>query len=119
MMKAVNAKEFDMVASWSVDRLGRSLTDLLSILQSPHEKGVDLFHHHFGSQYSHPESGALPADLGGPLTRHLGRHTAITAKALAPARSLPCHARLPRQLPHRLADAVAFRQAKALTSIKE
>ena len=31
MMKAVNSKEFDMVASWSVDRLGRSLTDLLSI----------------------------------------------------------------------------------------
>ena len=29
MMKAVNAKEFDMVATWSVDRLGRSLTDLL------------------------------------------------------------------------------------------
>ena len=39
-MKAVNAKEFDMVASWSVDRLGRSLTDLLSILQGLHEKGV-------------------------------------------------------------------------------
>jgi DNA invertase Pin-like site-specific DNA recombinase len=31
MLKAVNAKEFDMVASWSVDRLGRSLTDLLGI----------------------------------------------------------------------------------------
>jgi DNA invertase Pin-like site-specific DNA recombinase len=29
MMKAVTAKEFDMVASWSVDRLGRSLTDLI------------------------------------------------------------------------------------------
>jgi hypothetical protein len=29
-----------MVASWSVDRLGRSLTDLLSILQGLHEKGV-------------------------------------------------------------------------------
>lgn len=43
MMKAVNAKEFDMVASWSVDRLGRSLTDLLSILQGLHEKGVGLF----------------------------------------------------------------------------
>src|SRR5260370_14029217 len=43
MMKAVNAKEFDMVASWSVDRLGRSLTDLLSILQQLHDKGVDLF----------------------------------------------------------------------------
>jgi DNA invertase Pin-like site-specific DNA recombinase len=45
MMKAVNAKEFDMVAAWSVDRLGRSLTDLLGILQGLHDKGVDLFLH--------------------------------------------------------------------------
>jgi DNA invertase Pin-like site-specific DNA recombinase len=29
-----------MVASWSVDRLGRSLSDLLSILQGLHDKGV-------------------------------------------------------------------------------
>ena len=48
MMKAVNAKEFNMVASWSVDRLGRSLTDLPSILQSLHEKGVGLFLHQQG-----------------------------------------------------------------------
>ena len=27
MLRAVNAKEFNMVAAWSVDRLGRSLTD--------------------------------------------------------------------------------------------
>jgi DNA invertase Pin-like site-specific DNA recombinase len=45
MMKAVNAKEFDMVATWSVDRLGRSLTDLLGILQGLHDKGVGLFLH--------------------------------------------------------------------------
>jgi DNA invertase Pin-like site-specific DNA recombinase len=51
MMKAVNAKEFDMVASWSVDRLGRSLTDLLSILQSLHEKGVG---HSFTNKDSTP-----------------------------------------------------------------
>jgi DNA invertase Pin-like site-specific DNA recombinase len=48
MMKAVNAREFDMVASWSVDRLGRSLTDLLSILQNLNEKGVGLFLHQQG-----------------------------------------------------------------------
>ena len=48
MMKAVNAKEFDMIASWSVDRLGRSLTDLLGILQGLHEKGVGLFLHQQG-----------------------------------------------------------------------
>lgn len=43
MMKAVNAREFDMVASWSVDRLDRSPTDLLGILQGLHEKGGGLF----------------------------------------------------------------------------
>jgi DNA invertase Pin-like site-specific DNA recombinase len=48
MMKAMNAKEFEIVASWSVDRLGRSLTDLLSILQGLHEKGVGLFLHQQG-----------------------------------------------------------------------
>src|SRR5258707_10120001 len=48
MMKAVNAREFDMVASWSVDRLGRSLPDLLGILQGLHEKGVGLFLHQQG-----------------------------------------------------------------------
>ena len=48
MMKAVNAKEFDMVATWSVDRLGRSLTDLLGILQGLHDKGVGLFLHQQG-----------------------------------------------------------------------
>jgi len=51
MMKAVNAKEFDMVASWSVDRLGRSLTDLLGILQGLHEKGVGLFLHQARARY--------------------------------------------------------------------
>jgi DNA invertase Pin-like site-specific DNA recombinase len=48
MLKAVNAKEFDMVAAWSVDRLGRSLMDLLGILQGLHDKGVDLFLHQQG-----------------------------------------------------------------------
>src|SRR5882757_5243749 len=48
MLRAVNAREFDMVAAWSVDRLGRSLTDLLGILQNLHDKGVDLFLHQQG-----------------------------------------------------------------------
>jgi DNA invertase Pin-like site-specific DNA recombinase len=37
-----------MVAAWSVDRVGRSLTDLLGILQSLHDKGTDLFLHQQG-----------------------------------------------------------------------
>src|SRR5450755_5194078 len=64
MMKAVNAKEFDMVASWSVDRLGRSLTDLLSILQGLHDKGVDLFLHQQGLDTSTTAGKAMFQMLG-------------------------------------------------------
>src|SRR5260370_1975515 len=64
MMKAVNAKEFDMVASWSVDRLGRSLTDLLSILQGLHEKGVGLFLHQQGLDTSTTAGKAMFQMLG-------------------------------------------------------
>src|SRR6202521_6138128 len=39
MMKAVNAKEFDMVAAGRVDRLGGTLPALLSLLQGLTEKG--------------------------------------------------------------------------------
>jgi hypothetical protein len=40
MMKAVNAKEFDMVATWSVDRLGRSLTELRGVKSSRAETNL-------------------------------------------------------------------------------
>jgi len=64
MMKAVNAKEFDMVATWSVDRLGRSLTDLLAILQGLHDKGVDLFLHQQGLDTSTSAGKAMFQMLG-------------------------------------------------------
>jgi DNA invertase Pin-like site-specific DNA recombinase len=64
MMKAVNAKDFDMVASWSVDRLGRSLTDLLSILQGLHDKGVGLFLHQQGLDTSTTAGKAMFQMLG-------------------------------------------------------
>src|SRR5471032_846144 len=64
MMKAVNAKEFDMVAAWSVDRLGRSLTDLLGILQGLHDKGVDLFLHQQGLDTSTAAGKAMFQMLG-------------------------------------------------------
>ncbi len=64
MLRAVNAREFDMVAAWSVDRLGRSLTDLLGILQSLHEKGVDLFLHQQGLDTSTTAGKAMFQMLG-------------------------------------------------------
>jgi DNA invertase Pin-like site-specific DNA recombinase len=64
MLKAVNAKEFDMVCAWSVDRLGRSLTDLLGILQHLHDKGVDLFLHQQGLDTSTTAGKAMFQMLG-------------------------------------------------------
>jgi DNA invertase Pin-like site-specific DNA recombinase len=64
MLKAVNAREFDMVAAWSVDRLGRSLTDLLGILQGLHDKGTDLFLHQQGLDTSTVAGKAMFQMLG-------------------------------------------------------
>jgi DNA invertase Pin-like site-specific DNA recombinase len=43
LLKAIARREVDMVAAWSVDRLGRSLKDLVSLLSDLQAKGVDLF----------------------------------------------------------------------------
>ena len=64
LLKAVNTKEFDMVATWSVDRLGRSLTDLLSILQCLRDKDVDLFLHQQGLDTSTTAGRAMFQMLG-------------------------------------------------------
>ena len=45
MLKGVARKEFDVVAAWSVDRLGRSLQDLIATLNELKAKDVDeVFH---------------------------------------------------------------------------
>jgi DNA invertase Pin-like site-specific DNA recombinase len=64
LLKAVNTREFDMVATWSVDRLGRSLTDLLSILQCLRDKDVDLFLHQQGLDTSTSAGRAMFQMLG-------------------------------------------------------
>ena len=48
--KAAARREFDVVMAWSVDRLGRSLQDLVSFLSKIHAAGVDLFLHQQGNQ---------------------------------------------------------------------
>jgi DNA invertase Pin-like site-specific DNA recombinase len=43
LCKAIVRHEFDIVAAWSVDRLGRSLQDLVGFLGEVHGAGVDLY----------------------------------------------------------------------------
>lgn len=58
LMKGVARKEFDIVATWSVDRLGRSLPDLVTLLGDLQARGVDLFLHQQALDTSTP-SGKL------------------------------------------------------------
>jgi DNA invertase Pin-like site-specific DNA recombinase len=53
-----------MVAAWSLDRLGRSLTDLLGVLQELHAKGVHLYLHQQGLDTSTPSGRAMSQMLG-------------------------------------------------------
>jgi DNA invertase Pin-like site-specific DNA recombinase len=64
LLKCVARREVDMVAAWSVDRLGRSLTDLLDFLRELHAKGVDLFLHQQGLDTSTPSGRAMFQMMG-------------------------------------------------------
>ena len=64
LLQAVARREVDIVLSWSVDRLGRSLQGLLSFLAELHAKGVDLYLHQQGLDTSTPSGRAMFQMLG-------------------------------------------------------
>ena len=64
LMQAVARREIDVVAAWSVDRLGRSLQDLIGLLGEIHAKGVDLYLHQQGLDTSTPAGKALFQMMG-------------------------------------------------------
>lgn len=64
MCKGVTRSEFDIVAAWSVDRLGRSLTHLVTFLDELHSKKVDLFLHKQGIDTATPAGKMLFQMLG-------------------------------------------------------
>ena len=45
---ALSGREFDVVAAWSVDRLGRSLQHLVGFLNELHAKDIGLYWHQQG-----------------------------------------------------------------------
>jgi DNA invertase Pin-like site-specific DNA recombinase len=64
LMHAISRREIDVVAAWSVDRLGRSLQDLLGFLGELHAKNVDLYLHQQGLDTSTPAGKALFQMMG-------------------------------------------------------
>ena len=59
MITAVNRRDVDLVAAWSVDRLGRSLQDLIGFLADLQAKGCDLYLHQQGIDTSTPSGRML------------------------------------------------------------
>jgi DNA invertase Pin-like site-specific DNA recombinase len=64
MLKAAARREFEQVAAWSVDRLGRSLTDLLGTLKELHGVGCDLYLHTQGLDTRTPAGKAMFGMMG-------------------------------------------------------
>jgi DNA invertase Pin-like site-specific DNA recombinase len=64
LMRAVTRRQVDMVAAWSVDRLSRSLQDLVGFLSELHSAGCNLYLHQQGLDTSTPSGRALFQMLG-------------------------------------------------------
>ena len=64
LLKSAARREFDLVAAWSVDRLGRSLQDLLETLQELHAVGCDLYLHQQALDTTTPSGRALFQMMG-------------------------------------------------------
>jgi DNA invertase Pin-like site-specific DNA recombinase len=61
---AIVRREFDVVAAWSVDRLGRSLQDLVVFLNDLHSKHTNLYLHKQGIDTTTPGGKLLFQMLG-------------------------------------------------------
>ena len=64
MLKDATRRKFDVVAAWSVDRLGRSLQDLVVMLSEIHAAGVDLYLHQQAIDTTTPAGKAMFQMMG-------------------------------------------------------
>ena len=64
LLRGAVRREFDLVAAWSVDRLGRSLQDLIGFLQELHGAGVDLYLHQQALDTTTPSGRAMFQMMG-------------------------------------------------------
>ena len=64
LCKDATRRRFDLIMAWSVDRLGRSLQDLISFLTEVHAAGIDLFLHQQGLDTRSPAGKAMFQMMG-------------------------------------------------------
>ena len=73
MLKAATQRKFDMVMCWSIDRLGRSLQNLVEILNELQALGIDLYFQQQGMDTSTPSGRMIFSVFGaiGEFERNL------------------------------------------------
>jgi DNA invertase Pin-like site-specific DNA recombinase len=85
LLRDAAQRKFDMVMAWSVDRLGRSLQDLVSFLSELHALHVDLFLHQQGLDTTTPAGKAMFQMMGvfAEFERAMIRERVLTGLARA------------------------------------
>lgn len=98
LCRAVTRRDVDMVAAWSVDRLGRSLTHLVTFLGELRDKGVDLYLHAQGVDTSTAAGRALFGMLGVFAEFERGMLVDRVKSGMARARRAGKHLGRPREV---------------------
>lgn len=85
LLKSAVQRKFDVIMVWSVDRLGRSLQDLVSFLSEVHTTGIDLLIHQQGIDTTTPAGKAMFQMLGvfAEFERSIIRERVIAGQARA------------------------------------
>lgn len=122
LCKDATRRRFDVVMAWSVDRLGRSLQDLVIFLSDLHALNVDLFLHQQGIDTTTPAGKAMFQMMGvfAEFERAMIRErvNAGLARARAQGKRLGrpgIAAATLRKIEQRLADGESIRSVAAAT----
>lgn len=124
LLKAISRREIDMVAAWSVDRLGRSLPDLVAFLSDIQNRGCDLYLHQQAVDTSTPSGRMLfqmlavfaefeRAIITSRITAGLDRARAKGVQFGRPNLSLDCRTKVQKAL----IDGLSIRQVAKATGV--
>ena len=87
LLKDATRRKFDMVMCWSIDRLGRSLQNLVEILNELQALGIDLYFQQQGMDTSTPSGRMIFSVFGaiGEFERNLIRDRVLAGQQRAKA----------------------------------
>ena len=114
LLKDATRRQFDLIGAWSVDRLGRSLQDLVASLGELHAVGVDLYLHQQAVDTTTPAGKALFQMMGvfAEFEREIIRERVRAGLARAKAKGTKLGAALSRGAGRAACQCRQLRQAR-------